>query len=135
MYNRDIFLNVGVGYALREYVYRNGGQALQKQLYAFFNLFVSETQKYTYSEQIKALDQKLSGQHFNLLFYATIAFYVACIVAPLVLSGWSYLLIAGMHPQRYVKRSPWALKPTCSRGWLAESRSTGTNCWWGRLRS
>jgi hypothetical protein len=53
LYDKHTFINVGIGYSLREFVYRTNpsgfiGRGLKHIFYNIFNLFVSKNTKYTF---------------------------------------------------------------------------------------
>ena len=61
-----MFLNVGIGYALREYFYSTNpssrvGQLFKAALYKFCNVFVDEVPKYSFTKEIKDLNDYLSN--------------------------------------------------------------------------
>jgi hypothetical protein len=65
LYDKDIFLNVGIGYALREYVYSSNPRSpilklLKTTIYSILDLFVSSVPKYKFSDEIKNLNDFLS---------------------------------------------------------------------------
>jgi hypothetical protein len=65
LYDKDIFLNVGIGYALREYVYSTNPRSpilkfFKTSIYSILDLFVSSVPKYKFSDQIKNLNNFLS---------------------------------------------------------------------------
>ena len=87
-----MFLNVGISYALREYFYSTYptslvGKIFKAAFYKFCNVFVDDIPKYSFTEEIKKLNEFLSNQraYINILILLTILFYFICIFGP---HGW-----------------------------------------------
>ncbi|CAD8178052.1 unnamed protein product [Paramecium octaurelia] len=91
-YKFDNFLNIGIGYGLRETAYRKVEGSSWSNLYRmiqynFYDIFVKPTQKYVFDDQVVALNQYLSKQKLNLLLlvFTNFLFFGAAIVAPFFL--------------------------------------------------
>jgi hypothetical protein len=91
LYDKDIFLNVGIGYALRESVYRSDpttifGRCFKRVFYSIFNFFVSGVAKYKFDEQIKQLNNFLFTQKkfFYILTILTLLWYAVCVAGPFI---------------------------------------------------
>lgn len=92
-YDFDNFLNIGIGYALREMVYNKKPtfifrSGIKKFLYKFFNLFVKKVDSYEFTDQITQLNTYLAERNFYffLISINNIIFYAVCIVGPVILT-------------------------------------------------
>ncbi|CAD8091818.1 unnamed protein product [Paramecium primaurelia] len=91
-YKFDDFLNIGIGYGLRETAYREvqgnyWSNLIRMTKYNFYNTFVKPTQKYVFDESVKKLNNYLSTKKLNLLLLVltNFLFFGAAIIAPFFL--------------------------------------------------
>lgn len=89
-YDFDNFLNIGIGYALREMVYNTRptgclGRNFKRFGYSFMNFFVSSVPKYKLDSQVFELNDYLSKQKlfFGLIAFTNLLFYAICVIGPI----------------------------------------------------
>ncbi|CAD8110606.1 unnamed protein product [Paramecium sonneborni] len=91
-YKFDDFLNIGIGYGLRETAYRKATESYWSNVirmikYKYYNIFVKPTQKYVFDESVVKLNNYLSKRKLNLLLLilTNFLFFGAALVAPFFL--------------------------------------------------
>ncbi|CAD8095982.1 unnamed protein product [Paramecium primaurelia] len=92
-YSFDNFLNIGIGYSLREVFYNyNATGPIRKffkiAFYKFFNFFVIPTKRYLFNDEVKRLNDYLSQQkfYFFVIVITNILFFVITLAGPYLLT-------------------------------------------------
>ncbi|CAD8051822.1 unnamed protein product [Paramecium sonneborni] len=92
-YDHRRVLNNGIGYSIRALVYGINFQSkilifFKKILYFLVSIFVSDANKYSYSLEIKQLNQKLQSSllYFDFLIVLTLIYLFMCIGCPILLT-------------------------------------------------
>ncbi|CAK60705.1 unnamed protein product (macronuclear) [Paramecium tetraurelia] len=92
-YSFDNFLNIGIGYSLREvfYNYKAVGpirKFFKIAFYKFFNFFVIPTKRYIFNDEVKRLNDYLSQQkfYFFIIVITNILFFVITLAGPYLLT-------------------------------------------------
>ncbi|CAD8043815.1 unnamed protein product [Paramecium primaurelia] len=92
-YDHRRVLNNGIGYSIRALVYGINFQYkvlifFKKILYFLLSIFVSDANKYSYSLEIKQLNQRLQSSllYFDFLVVLTLIYLFMCIGSPILLT-------------------------------------------------
>ncbi|CAD8121707.1 unnamed protein product [Paramecium sonneborni] len=92
-YSFDNFLNIGIGYSLREIFYNYNATGpirrfMKMFFYKFFNFFVKPTKKYIFNDEVKQLNNYLSQQkfYFFIIVITNILFFVITLAGPYLLT-------------------------------------------------
>ncbi|CAK55641.1 unnamed protein product (macronuclear) [Paramecium tetraurelia] len=87
-YDFDNFLNIGIGYALRELAYNmkpiGCRKLFKKVLYKICNAFVQQTKQYKFNNEVTNLNKFLSTKqiYFFFLVINNLLFLAICLIAP-----------------------------------------------------